>query len=80
MTEKLIGNMLGLGPAEVVKATNVLKKAGLIHYEKGAITVLNRPAIEKRSFECYRVVKKESDRLLPLSVIVGQKDSNKLHS
>jgi CRP-like cAMP-binding protein len=73
MTEKLIGNMLGLGPAEVAKATNVLKKAGLIHYDSGEITVLDRAAIEKRSCECYGVVKKESDRLLPLSVVVGPK-------
>jgi len=68
MTEKLIGNMLGLSAADVTKATDVLEKAGLIHYNDGEITVVNRPGIEKRSCECYDVVKKESDRLLPLSV------------
>jgi len=68
MTEKLIGNMLGLSAADVTKATDVLEKAGLIHYNDGEITVINRPGIEKRSCECYDVVKKESDRLLPLSV------------
>jgi len=78
MTEKLIGNMLGLGPAEVVKAANVLKKAGLIHYDKGEITVLDRAAIEKRSCECYSVVKKESDRLLPLSVVVGSRGQQQI--
>ncbi|HUP93781.1 MAG TPA: Crp/Fnr family transcriptional regulator [Burkholderiales bacterium] len=72
MTEKLIGNMLGLGVAEVKKATNVLQKAGLIHYDGGEITVLDRSGVEKRSCECYGVVKKESDRLLPLSVEIGQ--------
>ena len=72
MTEKLIGNMLGLSPAEVTKATNVLQKAGLIHYNAGEIMVLDRSAVEKRSRECYDVVKKESDRLLPLSVEIGQ--------
>jgi CRP-like cAMP-binding protein len=68
MTEKLIGNMLGLGPADVTKATGLLQKAGLIHYDAGEITVLDRAGVEKRSCECYGVVKKESDRLLPLSV------------
>ena len=68
MTEKLVGNMLGLTPAKVTKATNVLQKAGLINYDAGEIMVLNRPGVEKRSCECYGVVKKESDRLLPLSV------------
>jgi CRP-like cAMP-binding protein len=72
MTEKLIGNMLGLSPAEVRKSTKVLQKAGLIHYDAGAIIVLDRPAVEKRSCECYGVVKKESDRLLPLSVEIGE--------
>ncbi len=67
MTEKLIGNMLGLGPEEVKKAVSVLEKAGFIHYSGGNITVLDRAGIEKRSCECYGVVKKESDRLLPLT-------------
>lgn len=68
MTEKLIGNMLGIDCASVTKATGVLKKAGLIHYNDGEITVLDRAGIEERSCECYGVVKKESDRLLPVSV------------
>lgn len=68
MTEKLIGNMLGIDDANVNKATGVLKNAGLIHYKDGEITVLDRAGIEKRSCECYGVVKRESDRLLPVSV------------
>jgi hypothetical protein len=68
MTDKLVGNMLGLSTADVTKATNLLQKAGLIHYNAGEITVLDRIGVEKRSCECYDVVKKESDRLLPLSV------------
>lgn len=72
MTGKLIGNMLGLNSAQVLKATSVLAKAGLIHYHKGEITVLDRAGVEKRSCECYGVVKTESDRLLPLSVEIGQ--------
>jgi CRP-like cAMP-binding protein len=65
MTEKLIGNMLGLGLAQVALATRALEKLGLIHYDKGEITVLDRPGVEKRSCECYGVVKRESDRLMP---------------
>lgn len=68
MTEKLIGNMLGIDRAMVKKTTSVLNKAGLIHYDDGEITVLDRAGIEKRSCECYGVVKKESHRLLPVSV------------
>jgi hypothetical protein len=67
MTEKLIGDMLGIDRARVSEATNVLSDAGLVHYDNGEITVLDRRAVEKRTCECYGVVKRESDRLLPLS-------------
>ncbi len=70
MTPQLIGNMLGLDLFKVSEATKVLENAGLIRYDDGKITVLNRGGVEKRSCECYGVVKKESDRLLPLSVEV----------
>jgi CRP-like cAMP-binding protein len=68
MTERLIGNMLGISPGDVTKATGLLENAGLIHYDSGEIRVLNRAGIEERSCECYEVVRKESDRLLPSSV------------
>jgi CRP-like cAMP-binding protein len=64
MTTKLVGNMLGLHAAEVASATNVLSTAGLIHYDNGEITVLDRAGVERRSCECYSVVKRETDRLL----------------
>ena len=64
MTAKLIGNMLGLETEQVSTATGVLSIAGLIHYDDGEITVLDRGGVERRSCECYSVVKKESDRLL----------------
>jgi CRP-like cAMP-binding protein len=64
MTPKLIGNMLGLGDVDVRSATDVLSEAGLIDYDQGEINVLDRAGVERRSCECYGVVKKESDRLL----------------
>lgn len=70
MTQKLIGNMLGLSCDNVTTAAAVLQKAELIHYDRGIITVLDRPGLEKRSCECYGVVKSESDRLLPFTVAV----------
>jgi hypothetical protein len=42
-----------------------LQSAGLIHYSRGHITVVDRPGLEARACECYEVVKRESDRLLP---------------
>jgi len=67
MTEKLIGNMLGLKPVQVIAQATLLQKTGLVTYRDGEISVIDRAGIEKRACECYRVVKKETDRLLPLS-------------
>ena len=72
MTEKLIGNMLGLDRARVLKALGALEKEGLLHHNNGEIMVLDRAGVEKRSCECYAAVKTESDRLLPSSVEIGQ--------
>ena len=65
MTQELIANMLGVRREGVTEAAVKLQKAGLIQYARGHITVLDRKGLEKRSCECYAVVKKEYDRLLP---------------
>jgi CRP-like cAMP-binding protein len=65
MTQELIANMLGVRREGVTEAAGKLQDAGLIHYQRGRITVLDRPGLEARSCECYRVVKTEFDRLLP---------------
>jgi CRP-like cAMP-binding protein len=65
MTQELIANMLGVRREGVTEAALKLQHAGLIRYARGHITVLDRKGLEKRSCECYAVVKKEYDRLLP---------------
>ena len=65
MTQELIANMLGVRREGVTEAALKLQQAGLIRYARGHITVLDRPGLEKRTCECYAVVKKEYDRLLP---------------
>lgn len=65
MTQELIANMLGVRREGVTEGALKLQKAGLIHYVRGHITVLDRTGLEKRCCECYAVVKKEYDRLLP---------------
>ncbi len=64
MTQELIANMLGVRREGVTEAAGKLQDAGLIHYSRGRITVLDRPGLEARACECYQVVKNESDRLL----------------
>ena len=65
MTQELIANMLGVRREGVTEAAGKLQAAGLIHYSRGHITVLDRPRLEALACECYAVVKKEFDRLLP---------------
>jgi CRP-like cAMP-binding protein len=65
MTQELIANMLGVRREGVTEAAGKLQDAGLIHYSRGKITVVDREGLEARSCECYQVVKKEFDRLLP---------------
>ena len=65
MTQELIANMLGVRREGVTEAALNLQRAGLIQYTRGHITVLDRAGLEARTCECYGVVKKEYDRLLP---------------
>ncbi len=70
MTQELIANMLGVRREGVTEAALKLQRAGLIRYARGRITALDRHGLEARSCECYAVVKKEYDRLLPHSLAV----------
>src|SRR6188472_1839901 len=65
MTQELIANMLGVRREGVTEGAVKLQKAGLIRYSRGRISILDRAGLEQRSCECYQVVKKEFDRLLP---------------
>jgi len=65
MTQELIANMLGVRREGVTESALKLQQAGLIRYARGRITVLDRKGLEKRTCECYAVVKREYERLLP---------------
>ncbi len=65
MTQELISNMLGVRREGITDAARKLQSAGLIEYRRGHITLLDRQGLEDNVCECYRVVKREYDRLLP---------------
>jgi len=69
MTQELIANMLGVRREGVTEAAGKLQADGLIEYSRGRITVLDRAKLEARVCECYAVVKKEYDRLLPAGIL-----------
>jgi CRP-like cAMP-binding protein len=66
MTQELIANMLGVRREGVTTAAGKLQKLGVVTYQRGHIKVLDRPRLERLSCECYSVVKRETDRLMPL--------------
>jgi CRP-like cAMP-binding protein len=65
MTQELIANMLGVRREGVTEAAGKLHRLGVIDYSRGLITVLDRDKLERLCCECYAVVKRETDRLLP---------------
>ncbi|HEX5362020.1 MAG TPA: Crp/Fnr family transcriptional regulator [Fluviicoccus sp.] len=72
MTQELIANMLGVRREGVTDAAGKLQRLGLITYQRGQITVLDRPGLESACCECYSVVKKETDRLLNDAPLLSQ--------
>lgn len=79
MTQELIANMLGVRREGVTEAAGKLQKLGVIYYHRGHITVIDRPKLESLSCECYEVVKKESDRLLPCTTKVSCRAEDVVH-
>jgi CRP-like cAMP-binding protein len=67
MTQQLIADMLGVSRGGVTEAAGKLQAAGIIDYSRGRITVIDRRALEDAVCECYDVVRREYDRLLPVA-------------
>ncbi len=76
MTQKLMANMLGVHRPGVTEATDKLKKAGLISYGNGRVTVLDRQKLEHRACECYGVVRDEIKRLFAFELPVQLRPVN----
>jgi CRP-like cAMP-binding protein len=66
LTQEFLSTMLGVRRPSVTLAAGALQKAGLIHYSRGRITVIDRPGLEAASCECYRVMHRAYQRLFPV--------------
>jgi CRP-like cAMP-binding protein len=62
LTQEFLSQMLGTRRASVTVAASVLQKAGLIDYNRGHVSILNRKALESASCECYGVIKQQLNR------------------
>lgn len=65
LTQEQIAHSLGVRREGVTEAAGRLQKSGVIGYRRGRINVLDRPGLERACCECYRTVKRETERLLP---------------
>jgi CRP-like cAMP-binding protein len=64
MTQEQVASMLGVRREGITEAAGNLQRAGIIHYRRGHLSVIQRAGLEAMTCECYAVVKKEMDRLL----------------
>jgi CRP-like cAMP-binding protein len=67
MTQELIANMLGVRREGITESAGKLQKLGIIRYNRGRITIMDRQTLEQQCCECYAAVKKETDRLLSMA-------------
>ena len=64
LTQEFLAQMMGIRRQRATEAAGVLRESGLIRYARGRMTILDRPGLESASCECYRVIRREFDRLL----------------
>lgn len=65
ITHELISKMIGVRREGITEAAGKLQRLGMISCSRGHLTVLDRPALESLACECYSVIKRELERLLP---------------
>ena len=64
LTQQFVAQMLGVRRPSVTVAAGLLQKAGLIRYSRGKLAILDRKGLEAGACACYRIVRRESERLL----------------
>jgi CRP-like cAMP-binding protein len=64
MTQEQIAHMLGVRREGITEAAGKLQSSGIIRYRRGRILIVDRSQLERRTCECYAVMKKEYNRLL----------------
>ncbi len=62
LTQELLANMLGTRRASISVAAGLLQKAGLITYQRGRVTVVDRPRLERAACECYEVMGRQNKK------------------
>jgi CRP-like cAMP-binding protein len=56
LTHEFLAQMLGTGRSSVTIAAGILQRAGLVHYSRGTVTILDRAGLEDAACECYAAI------------------------
>lgn len=64
LTHEFMAQMLGIRRAGVSEAAAFLRSGGAISYNRGQVTITDRPGLERATCECYPMMKKEFTRLV----------------
>ena len=64
LTQELLSEMLGVRRSSVSEVAGKLQEAGIIHYSRGVVQVVDRPALEELACECYQTIKQQIEQVL----------------
>ncbi|MGH6945227.1 MAG: Crp/Fnr family transcriptional regulator [Geminicoccaceae bacterium] len=67
LTQESLAAMLGVHRPTITHVARILQSEGLIRYSRGMITIVDRPGLEKAACECYRIIRRQQERLLSAS-------------
>jgi CRP-like cAMP-binding protein len=69
VTQEFLAEMIGAQRPPVTEAVNALRDRGLIEYARGSARVSDPAGLEAVACECYRVIRRELDRLLSTNAL-----------
>jgi CRP-like cAMP-binding protein len=76
ITQEFLGQMLAARRSTVSVSAGILQRAGLIHYVRGHVTIVDRQGLEAVACECYSVIKAELERVVQPSPRRGDPPSS----
>jgi CRP-like cAMP-binding protein len=65
LTQEALAEMFGAARTYVTRIANVLQDRGAISYRRGIIRIVSRAALEESTCECYGLVRRHFERVLP---------------
>lgn len=65
LTQEFLADMLGVQRTTVTAVARTLQEKGAIRYRRGVVDIMDRQVLEQLACECYGVIRRTYERLLP---------------